>query len=64
VDDAIIAGNYIDVNDMCLVRICSSVDAAVEEIEHFFSNYESFEVVASGRTSRSSARHRPLNSLN
>ena len=44
VDDAIIAGNYIDVNDMCLVRICSSVDAAVEEIEHFFSNYESFEV--------------------
>jgi uncharacterized protein (TIGR00730 family) len=44
VEEAIIAGNYIDVNDMCLVRICSSVEEAVTEIEHFFSNYESFEV--------------------
>jgi uncharacterized protein (TIGR00730 family) len=44
VEDAIIAGNYIDVNDMCLVRICSSIEEAVTEIEHFFSNYESFEV--------------------
>lgn len=44
VQDEIMAGNYIDVNDMCLVRICSSVEDAVEEIEHFFSNYKSFEV--------------------
>jgi uncharacterized protein (TIGR00730 family) len=44
VETAIIAGNYIDVNDMCLVRICSSVEDAVHEIEHFFSNYESFDV--------------------
>jgi uncharacterized protein (TIGR00730 family) len=44
VEHAIIAGNYIDVNDMCLVRICSSVEDAVSEIEHFFSNYESFDV--------------------
>jgi hypothetical protein len=44
VEHAIVAGNYIDVNDMCLVRICSSVEEAVHEIEHFFSNYERFEV--------------------
>jgi hypothetical protein len=44
VEHAIIAGNYIDANDMCLVRICSSVEDAVGEIEHFFLNYESFEV--------------------
>ncbi len=44
VENAIVAGNYIDVNDMCLVRICTSVDEAVREIEHFFSNYESFDV--------------------
>ena len=44
VEHAIVAGNYIDVNDMCLVRICSTVQDAVREIEHFFSNYESFEV--------------------
>jgi uncharacterized protein (TIGR00730 family) len=44
VEEAIIAGNYIDVNDMCLVHICSTVEDAVTEIEHFFSNYESFEV--------------------
>ena len=44
VQNAIVAGNYIDVNDTCLVRICTSVDEAVREIEHFFSNYESYEV--------------------
>ena len=44
VDNAIIADHYIDENDMCLVRICTSVEEAVEEIDHFFSNYERFEV--------------------
>lgn len=44
VDNAVIADHYIDVNDMCLVRICTSIDDAVFEIEHFFSNYVGFEV--------------------
>jgi uncharacterized protein (TIGR00730 family) len=45
VEGAIIADSYIDPNDMCLVKLCSSVEDAVREIEYFFSNYETFEVV-------------------
>jgi len=44
VEHAIIADHYIDENDMCLVRICTSTEEAVEEINHFFSNYVRFEV--------------------
>jgi uncharacterized protein (TIGR00730 family) len=44
VEGAIVAGNYINEPDLCLVRICSSVEDAVAEIEHFFSNYVRFEV--------------------
>jgi uncharacterized protein (TIGR00730 family) len=44
VEGAIIADRYIDVNDMCLVRICKTIEDAVAEIEHFFSNYQGFEV--------------------
>ena len=44
VDNAVIADHYIDANDMCLVRICTSIDDAVFEIEHFFSNYVGFEI--------------------
>jgi hypothetical protein len=44
VDNAIIADHYIDPNDMCLVRICTSIEEAVEEFDHFFSNYVRFEV--------------------
>ena len=29
---------------MCLVRICTSIEDAVAEIDHFFSNYVSFDV--------------------
>jgi hypothetical protein len=46
VDNAIIADHYIDPNDMCLVRICTSIEEAVEEFDHFFSNYVRFEVRA------------------
>jgi uncharacterized protein (TIGR00730 family) len=46
IEHAIIADHYIDANDLCLVRVCSSVDEAVAEFEHFFSNYQSFEVRA------------------
>jgi uncharacterized protein (TIGR00730 family) len=44
VDNAVIAGDYIDENDMCLVRICTSVEEAATEIDHFFSNYVRFDV--------------------
>jgi hypothetical protein len=44
VDNAIIADHYIDEHDMCLVRICTSIEEAVEEFDHFFSNYVRFEV--------------------
>jgi uncharacterized protein (TIGR00730 family) len=44
VDNAVIADHYIDDNDMCLVRICTSVEEAATEIDHFFSNYVRFDV--------------------
>ena len=44
VDNAVIADHYIDENDMCLVRICTTVDEAVAEFDHFFSNYVRFDV--------------------
>jgi uncharacterized protein (TIGR00730 family) len=44
VDHAVIADHYIDDNDMCLVRICTSVEEAAVEIDHFFSNYVRFDV--------------------
>jgi uncharacterized protein (TIGR00730 family) len=46
VQNAIIADHYIDENDMCLVRICTSVEEAAAEIDHFFSNYVRFDVRA------------------
>ncbi len=44
VEGAIIADRYIDEHDMCLVRICTSIEEAVAEIDHFFSNYVRFDV--------------------
>jgi uncharacterized protein (TIGR00730 family) len=44
VDNAVIADHYIDENDMCLVRICTSIEEAVAEFDHFFSNYVRFDV--------------------
>ena len=44
VENAVIADRYIDENDMCLVRICTSVEEAATEIDHFFSNYVRFDV--------------------
>jgi len=45
VQSAIAADDYIGVDDMCLVHTCHSVEAAVEEIDRFYSNYVSFEIV-------------------
>ena len=44
VDNAVIADHYIDEFDMCLVRICTSIEEAVAEVDHFFSNYVRFDV--------------------
>ena len=44
VDNAVIADHYIDENDMCLVRICTTIEEAVAEFDHFFSNYVRFDV--------------------
>jgi hypothetical protein len=33
---------------MCLVRIGTSVEEAVDEIDHFYSNYVRFASTASG----------------
>ena len=45
VERAIVADGYVDEHDMRLVRVCHSVEEAVYEIEHFFSNYRSFELL-------------------
>jgi uncharacterized protein (TIGR00730 family) len=39
VDDA-----YIDDVDVALIRLCTSIDGAIDEIEHFYRNYESLAV--------------------
>ena len=41
---AIIADDYIGEHDMCLVRLCTSIDDAIAEIERFYSNFVAFEV--------------------
>jgi hypothetical protein len=60
VEHAIIADHYIDEHDMCLVRICTSIEEAVEEIDHFFSNYVRFEV--RGERGYIKVRRRPSDS--
>ena len=40
-EDELLARNYISEHDMCLVRVTDDVDAAVDEITGFFSNYHS-----------------------
>jgi uncharacterized protein (TIGR00730 family) len=45
VEHAIVAGDYIGARDMCLVRVCTTIDEAVAEIEHFHSNYVSFDIL-------------------
>jgi uncharacterized protein (TIGR00730 family) len=44
IENSIIADDYIGPHDMCLVRVCTTIADAVDEIEHFYSNYERFEV--------------------
>ncbi|HZP30102.1 MAG TPA: TIGR00730 family Rossman fold protein [Acidimicrobiia bacterium] len=40
-EDELLARNYISEHDLCLVHVTDDVDAAVDEITGFFSNYHS-----------------------
>ncbi|HEV2428039.1 MAG TPA: TIGR00730 family Rossman fold protein [Acidimicrobiales bacterium] len=44
IDDAVVTARYIDPPDTVLFRLCHSIDAAVAEIERFYSNFDGFEV--------------------
>jgi hypothetical protein len=44
VDEGIVRNHYLGSGDMSLVRFVTSVVDAVDEIEHFYSNYVSFAV--------------------
>jgi hypothetical protein len=44
INDEVIGGDYIGASDMCLVRICDTVEDAVEEIERFYANYVSASI--------------------
>lgn len=57
VQRAMVEEGYLGVDDLCLVRICHGVSAAVDEIERFFSNYRRFE--REGRRARLVLRRGP-----
>jgi len=57
VDEAIVQNDYVDSRNMCLVRLANSIPDAIDEIEHFYSNYCDF-VVEHGR-GLLSLRHAP-----
>ncbi|MFY9783988.1 MAG: TIGR00730 family Rossman fold protein [Acidimicrobiales bacterium] len=44
VDDGIVKNNYLGGDEMPLVRFVTEVEDAVEEIEHFYSNYVAFSI--------------------
>lgn len=44
VDEAIVQNDYVGSSDMCLVRLANSIPEAIDEIEHFYSNYCDFAV--------------------
>lgn len=43
-DQSIIKNHYVDTEDMYMVRFVTTIEDAVEEIEHFYSNFQGFEV--------------------
>ena len=42
IDEAVVRNDYIGTKDMCLVRLATSVTETIDEIEHFYSNYQDF----------------------
>jgi len=57
VEDAIVADDYIGGADTCLVRLTTSIAESIEEIERFYSNYQSFAI--EGNRAVLSLRHAP-----
>jgi len=50
VQSEVVAGDYIGPLDTRLVRLCTSVEDSVSEIEHFFSNYRGFTITGERAT--------------
>jgi hypothetical protein len=44
-DQAIVKNHYVATDNMFIVRLATSIDDTVDEIEHFYSNYRGFEIV-------------------
>jgi uncharacterized protein (TIGR00730 family) len=43
-DQGIIKNHYVDTDDMFIVRFATTIEDAIDEIEHFYSNYKGFEI--------------------
>ncbi len=56
-DQGIIKNHYVDTDDMFIVRFATSIEQTVDEIEHFYSNYQGFET--SGERGLIKLRHTP-----
>ena len=56
-DQAIVKNHFVDTDDMFIVRFATTICDAVDEIEHFYSNYQSFEIV--GDRGVMKVRHTP-----
>ena len=44
IDEAVVAGGYLDADARCLFKVCHSVEATIDAIEHFYVNYVSFDL--------------------
>jgi hypothetical protein len=44
VEGAIVADDYIGPGDTCLVRLTTTIADSIDEIERFYSNYQSFTI--------------------
>jgi uncharacterized protein (TIGR00730 family) len=47
INDGVVRNHYVATDDMYLVRLVTSIDEAVNEIEHFYSNYRDFAIEGS-----------------
>jgi hypothetical protein len=57
VEGAIVADDYIGAVDTCLVRVTTSIAESIDEIERFYSNYQSFTI--EGDRAAIALRHTP-----
>jgi uncharacterized protein (TIGR00730 family) len=57
VEEGIVADDYIDHGDTCLVRMTTSIKESIDEIERFYSNYQAFDI--EGDRASISLKHQP-----